>query len=53
MRIPFTKKAEPRQDDEPPADEDRADGEEAIANLEGELAEATPTGMPRVKTERL
>ncbi len=34
-------------------DEDRAAGEDAIGNIEGELAEATPTGMPRLKTDRL
>jgi len=53
MTTPFTTQAEPEQADERPADDDRVAGEDAIANIEGELAEATPTGMPRLKTEGL
>lgn len=32
---------------------ERASGEEAIGTTAGVTAEATPSGMPRVKTERL
>ena len=55
MRIPFITKAGPgpKLPKKPAETSDRADGEDAIANTEGELAEATPTGMPRLKTENL
>ncbi len=33
--------------------EERSSGEEAVATVAGASAEATPSGMPRVKTEKL
>jgi hypothetical protein len=33
--------------------EERASGEEALETVEEEAAEATPSGMPRLKTDKL
>ena len=42
-----------RIEQEGPEPEDRSSGEDAIATAENEAAEATPSGMPRVKTDEL
>ena len=42
-----------RVERERPEPEERSSGEDAIATAEDEAAEATPWGMPRVKTDEL
>jgi hypothetical protein len=42
-----------RVEQERPEPEERSSGEDAIATAEDEAAEATPSGLTRVKTDEL
>ena len=42
-----------RVEQERPEPEERSSGEDAIATAVDEAAEATPSGMPRLKTDKL
>ena len=44
---------EPESSGAAPPDDDRTSGEDAVDGLEDEAAEATPSNMTRVKTDRL
>ena len=49
----WKRKREQREARREPAVEDRSSGEDAIETAEDEAAEATPSGMPRLKTDKL